>query len=131
MRKLLIAVLFVVSANTAFAQEEKKGSPDLPGDLIVNVGINALVDRPRELRLNAFGSKSVGVYYTNRIALSPSFSFYPAIGLGLEKYDFQDDITLIDSIGNVTLIDTIGFRGAIDKNRLATTYLEMPLEFRY
>ena len=131
MRKLLIAVLIVVSANSAFAQDEKKGSPDLPGDLIVNVGINALVDRPRELRLNAFGSKSVGVYYTNRIALSPTFSLYPALGLGLEKYDFQDDITLENNTAGVTGIVDISGRGVIDKNRLATTFLEAPVEFRY
>lgn len=131
MRKLLIAVLFVVSANSAFAQKEKLGSPDLPGDLIINVGINALVDRPRELRLNAFGSKSVGIYYTNRVAISPTFSFYPALGLGLEKYDFQDDITLTNNATNETQITDISGLGVISKNRLATTFLEAPVEFRY
>lgn len=131
MRKLLIAVLTVVSVQTAIAQQEKKGSPDLPGDLIVNVGINTLVDRPQELRLDPFSSKSVGIYYTNRVEISPAFSFYPAIGLGLEKFDFEEEITLTTDTLGVTSITDISGLGAINKNRLATTYLEAPMEFRF
>jgi len=121
----------IAFSNAALAQDNKTGSPDLPGDLIVNVGINTLLDRPKDLRLRAFKSKSFSIYYTNRIQLNESFSFYPAIGVAAEKYDFEDDITLMKDADDALQITDITDLGTIEKNRLAITYLEVPLEFRY
>lgn len=131
MRRVIIALLVIAFSNVALAQDEKKGSPDLPGDLIVNLGINTLTNRPENMRVSAFGSKSFGIYYTNRIQLSPSFSFYPGIGITSEKYEFEEDVTLIRNADNETVVSDITDLGEIDKNRIAVNYLEVPLEFRY
>ena len=137
MRKVLIAILLIVFSDVAFAQNEKIGSPDLPGDLIVNFGINTLRDRPDTMRLRAFGSKSFSVYYARRIQISPRFSFYPAIGISSEKYEFEESITFQrNSEGGIEFDDIprrfdFNERDDLEKNRLVINYLEVPVEFRF
>ena len=137
MHKVLIAVLLIAFSNIVLAQDTKKGSPDLPGDLIVNFGINTLSNHPDTMRLRSFGSKSLGIYYSRRIEISPRFAFYPAIGIGSEKYEFEESITFKrNSDGGVEFDDIptafdFGERDDLEKNRLAINYLEVPLEFRF
>ncbi|MGB3467759.1 MAG: outer membrane beta-barrel protein [Cyclobacteriaceae bacterium] len=131
MRKVLITLLVITFSYFAVAQDREKGSPDLPGDLIVNIGVNNLTNRADTMRTQAFGSKSFGIYYTNRIAISPRFSFYPAIGITSEKYQFDEDILLETDAEGVTTFRDLSEIGDIDKNRLAVNYIELPVEFRF
>jgi len=131
MRSILTGFLIVFSLNIAKAQSSGEGSPDIPGDLIVNIGFNFLQDEPDNMRLNFFGSKSLGLYYTNRVVINQKLSFYPAIGFGFEKYSLDRDVTLgRDTDNNVVFTDISGL-GEIRKSTLAVNYLEVPLELRF
>ena len=97
MKKGLIIILTIVS-GVAFAQstdDVKKGKPDIPGTLLMDVGFNILNDGPADMDLKFFGSKSVNLYYQYDIPFGDSkFSFHPGIGVGMDKYRFQDDVSL-------------------------------------
>ncbi len=131
MRSIFIGFLIVLSQGTLFAQSTNEGSPDLPGDLMVNVGLNFLQDQSPEMDLSLFGSKSLGLYYSNRFEISPAISFYPAIGLGLEKYSFDNDVAIVRDADDVVVLNDISSLGDIKRTKLAVTYLEIPAEFRF
>ncbi len=127
MRKVFLLVLGILVAAQTIAQDE--GRPDLPGDLVVNFGFNSL-SSAGDLKTNLIGSNSWGIYYTKRIGAGDFLSIYPGVGFGLEKFGFEEDVTLgFDSEGNV-MFDSISSLGSIKKTKLAVNYLEVPLEFR-
>lgn len=129
MRKIFL--LLVVASLGLSANAQNEGRPDLPGDLVVNFGSNSFSSSAESLKITPLGSISWGIYYSKNISMGKSFSFYPGIGLGMEKYGWENEVTLgFDADQNVTL-DTISDLGSIKKTRLAANYLEVPLELRY
>ncbi len=125
--KSLCGVLLVLVGFFGLAQENQFSRPDIPGELMLDIGINAWSQVPDTLDRKGWASKSVGIYYMKRYPISNKLSFYPGIGLGLEKHGFQSAATFIDS---ADYIDALPFFG-ITKNKLAITYFDIPIEFRF
>lgn len=136
MKKLLLAVtgLFFMSL-TAQAQR-----PDLPGAFIVDVGLNNWGNAPDNISLNNFQSKTVNLTYYYDFAIgSKGFTFTPGIGLGLEKYSLEDNITFVSSINNsgVKSISTANLANVVNngfsfgKSKVAMNYVDIPLELRW
>lgn len=94
---------------------------------MVDVGINSWSEVPDTLDRKGFASKSIGIYYSKRFKISNKFSFYPGVGLGLEKMAFKSGVAFSDT-GNF-YIRTPYF--GITKNKLAFTYLDIPVELRF
>ncbi|WP_420317873.1 outer membrane beta-barrel protein [Ekhidna sp.] len=129
-----------LSLTLLFSNAQELKRPDIPGDLMVDVGFNVWSSMPGPLEKNTWASKSIGIYYTKRKVLANNFSFGYGIGLGLEKMSLGDSATLSskytftfsgntpDSLTSVAIIpNSQNFK----KNKLATTYLDIPIEFRY
>ncbi|NQZ78916.1 MAG: outer membrane beta-barrel protein, partial [Ekhidna sp.] len=107
------------------------------------IGFNVWSSMPGGLDRNTWRSKSVGIYYTKRKVLNEKLSFNYGLGLGLEKMSLGDSATLFSSVLNDTgtpddatddVIDPVQIQPNpfnLDKNRLATTYLDLPVEFRF
>ncbi|MEO9869859.1 outer membrane beta-barrel protein [Ekhidna sp.] len=125
-----LLIFFMISAS---AQDGLK-RPDIPGELMVDVGFNVWSSMPGPLERRTWASKSVGVYYTKRKAFSSKLSLNYGAGLGLEKMSLGDSSTLFS---NALVNDTLRsvFIGPntqnFEKNRLAITYLDIPVEFRF
>jgi hypothetical protein len=140
MKKILGLILAVLVSNVLIAQEEnKKGKPDIPGTLLIDLGFNFLNDAPVSMDTKFFGSKTLNLYYQYDIKMGDSkFSFHPGIGVGIDKYAF-DTVTLIhaqDVNGEyantmVKLEDLLPNASGFDKTKLAATYLDLPFEFRF
>ncbi|MGB3183355.1 MAG: porin family protein [Cyclobacteriaceae bacterium] len=129
------------------AVEETKARPNLPGDLIIEFGFNFLSDDfsyeadsanfsvDREASTGFWGSKVVNFYYSHNMFIggeSSGFTFNPGLGLALEKFSFDEDITLtVNQFNGDTEITDISSIGDVKKTKLALTYLDIPLEFRY
>lgn len=114
--------------------------PDLPGSLIVDLGVNSWSSAPTDLKLNGFQSKTVNIVYYYDLAIgSRGLTFTPGIGLGLEKYSFEDDKTLTSTVNNSNersiavsnLSAVFPQANSFDKSKLGLNYLDVPLEFRY
>jgi len=128
--KYLFGSLLVLISLGLFAQDEKEfARPDLPGELMVDLGFNVWSSMPGLLEKDLWPSKSAGIYYSKRKELNNKFSFYYGIGLGLEKIGIGDSTTLISN-DSVTVVD-IPAGLNYDKNKLAITYLDIPLEIRF
>lgn len=130
MKYLITALLSVLFCVQLQAQDnEKYARPDIPGELMIDVGLNFMSSSPGGIEKDVWPSKSVGIYYSRRKGLNEKFSFYYGLGLGLDKIGLGDSSTLIsnDSVSVIAIPDGYTYT----KNRLATTYLEVPLEIRF
>jgi len=132
MRKCILVLLLIIIINDLNGQDtERLSRPDLPGDLLIDIGFNFVPDMPDTLDIGFWGSKSLGLYYSRYVPLFGKLSFHPALGLGLEKYNFRDDnVTLgFDDENQVIPVDISPLEPA--KSKLAITYLDFQAEFRF
>ena len=143
MKNLLIILLIIVGIGTAQAQgnsqENQKPStpsPDFPGSLIFEYGLNYLINPTHEMRTNPWKSATINVYYMYPIQLGDSrFSVNPGIGVGSEKFGFEDDVTLFDSVKytllkNISDLPHFANVGNVSQTQLVANYIDFPLEFR-
>lgn len=139
------------AAFSAFAQgtENETYQPNLRGNLLFAIGVNALNNAPPDFEINPWGSKSVNIYYLYEIPLGDSkFTFNPGIGLGLEKYEFKKNVifsyantanipTSLEAdqpvliMQDIRTMDIYDNAVAVNKNRLAANYIDAPLEFAF
>lgn len=147
-----ILLFWAVLHSVLFAQvepekEDKKDqeiySPDIPGNIVIDLGINFFAEETDNMELDWWGSKGIGVYYKYHIMMGKSpFSFRPGLGFGLEKYSFEKRVTVgrltsppPDGFQTIEMVglDSLGlfdnFIPEIKKSKLATDYLELPLDF--
>lgn len=131
--RYIYGVLLTLLVISASAQDGLK-RPDIPGELMVDIGFNVWSSMPGALERRTWSSKSIAFYYTKRKAFSNKLSLNYGIGLGLEKMSLGDSSTLFS---NVLVNDTLNAvligpnPQNFDKNKLATTYLDIPIEFRF
>lgn len=114
---------------------KRQARPDVPGTLLIELGWNLLQNNNPGLDTKAFGSRTLNFYYLYDIQIAnSSFFFMPGIGVGLDRYKFDSDVTLINTLDvngeNMVAIDTLGF-GDVKKSMLVANYLDIPIEFRF
>lgn len=130
--RFLIAVLAVFYSLSLNAQQAS--SPDLPGALRVQFGFNFLVDHPDSMSTGFWGSKALNAHYLYAVRLGESaFSINPGFGIATDKFSFEENVTLernIDGSISIEPLEPLEY-GEVKKTKLATTYLEIPLELRF
>ncbi|MDN5200660.1 outer membrane beta-barrel protein [Fulvivirgaceae bacterium BMA10] len=150
MRNLILALFFLSFTTSTFAFEndndkdkgkkKKVASPDLPGALLIDIGFNFLNDNPEELDIGFWGSKTVNFYYYYDIPIGKSgFSFNPGFGLGLDKFSFDNSVTIVSEINAdnqqreivVKQLSELLPNTEIKKTKLAANYFDIPLELRF
>lgn len=131
--KKIILLLCLGYSVLGLSQETVLGRPDIPGELMLDIGLNYWTVTPEGLNQQGWPSKSMGVYYSKRKLLASKVSFNYGLGLGLEKYDLGVNNTLYSGNDEVA-IDDFPFdtnESPIIKNRLAVSYLDVPLDIRF
>ncbi|MEO1049637.1 MAG: outer membrane beta-barrel protein [Bacteroidota bacterium] len=130
-------------SRQGFSQTTKSfARPDIPGTLLIDFGFNFLTNSIDTLDLfSAIGSRTINFYYQYDIPLGKSkFSFHPGFGLGLDRYKFERDETVIGSnnssgdrvVDIVSLGDVLPDNTTkVNKSMLVTNYLDIPIEFRF
>lgn len=123
--------------------QEKLNSPDIPGELMVDIGLNYLDDDPLTIDQSGWSSKSLGLYYTRRKVFGKHFAVNGGVGFGFEKISLGDSSTLFSQFDDGTDILAVAIQPlpnqeagsspfySYKKNRLAITYLEVPVDFRF
>ena len=136
MKKLLVAVVGLFIMNLS-AQAQR---PDLPGALLIDIGLNSWSSAPDDISLNGFQSKTVNITYYYDLPLgSKGLTFTPGIGLGLEKYSIENNFTFTSSVNNSgersvmaeDLINLVSNPISFGKSKVGMNYLDIPLEIRY
>lgn len=133
MKKFALAVVaLVLLGNIAKAQR-----PDLPGALLIDIGLNSWSSSPENIALNGFQSKTVNITYYYDLPIGDTkFTFTPGIGMGMEKYSFKNNYTLVSDINNGEVGVTAEQLSASNvfqygKSKFGANYLDLPLEFRF
>lgn len=127
MTKFFFSFLLLIAVFTVSSQEKLQGQPDLPGDILFDLGFNTWDQEGDTLKL--IPSRSLGLYYNKRYKITKKLSFYVAAGVGIEKFAFQGNYFLSrNNIGKI-FVDTIF--ADIRKNKLNITYFDVPLELRF
>lgn len=120
-------------------KESKKtmAQPDVPGAFVIDIANNIFQNAPDEMKLNAWGSWTANIYYLYEFPIGKSnFSFNTGFGLGLEKYSFNNNVTLVtssdDSQTIVQSLDNIlPDATSIKKTNFATNYIDVPISIRF
>lgn len=134
-----ILVIFMFFQFSSFAQSSSENNIDLesnfnlPGYLKLDFGFTIVENKGHSLKSDLFPSRSLDLYYSKPLFLGEDFSFNPGIGISNDRLSFSNDVILsefVDLDGNRNIIvDTLSF--SPDKNSLKSTYLVVPLDFRY
>ena len=131
---LLISTTAAMSTNSDDGEKKKPFTDDsqIIGRVYFDLGLNILRDAPSVMDISAFQSKSVGLYYMRQFDLGKKMSFNPSLGITMEKFSFKNDVVLGYSS---TSTDSLAFlpitTGTVNRSKLATSYFEAPMEFRY
>lgn len=148
MKKLLVLVLSLITLNQTLAQESNPrpktpigGRPNIPSDLNFEFGFNQLTNRPADLGMNFFGSRTFNISYQFPILLAgenSGFTLNPGFGIGSDKIQFSDDENLFlnptlgpGSSRLIPVTEEYGTNIILNKNNFAANYFEVPLEVRY
>ncbi|MCM0042359.1 MAG: PorT family protein [Algoriphagus sp.] len=147
--KKILTLAFLAFALNAQAQESDSespktpvgGRPNIPNDLTVEFGWTQLTNRPADLAINFFGSRSFNVYYQKPFRIfgeNSGFVLSPGIGISTNKFVFADDENLFRSstlgaessvLKKVTSV--YGSTIQLKTNNLAVNYLEVPVDVQY
>ena len=108
---------------------------------MIEFGFNWMRDHDSGYGFNTMGSRTFNAYYLYEKDLGETgISFHPGIGIGTEKYKFEENVTLgygLDSAGNRQVeyvqLDSILWRWYVSykKSQINTNYFDIPIEFRW
>ena len=117
------------------------GRPNIPNDLSIEFGFNQLTNRPADIALNFFGSRTFNVFYQKPFKIfgeQSGFVLSPGIGIATNKFSFKDDENLFRSstLGaeSSVLKDVSSVYGTtidVKTNNMAANYLEVPVDLQY
>lgn len=140
-KKLIHIILLAGSIQVAFSQGETiskekstAGRPDIPGTFLIDFGLNF---PPSKANFNTgvWGSRTLNLIYLHDKQIGKSkFSVHPGVGVGLERYKFNNDRTLDYIAGPTSPFDTLRMvpgRAGLKKSQLITNYFDGVLELRF
>lgn len=128
--KYVSSFLLTGAVIIGMAQDKGFVKPNIPGELMVDVGLNRWSSMPKGTTRETWSSKSIGFYYTKRKARGSRLSVYYGLGLGLEKIGLGDSLTLV--LLDSTTVEPLPFNNRqVNKNKLAITYFDISLEIRF
>lgn len=135
-KKLNILLLLITLSGAAVAQDvvtpkPKKGRPNIPGTFQLDLGFNFPSEKGG-FNTSFFGSSTVNLYYFYDMRLGKSkFSIHPGIGLGLERYKFNNAKTLGYNDARDTVFMVSPDLPNLRKSKLITNYVDIPFEVRF
>jgi len=145
MKKIYTVLFALIIFQTAFAQEGPKtpigGRPNLSSDLTFEFGFNQLNNRPEDISLNFFRSRTFNVYFQHPIKIfgeTSGFTLSPGVGIGTDKYAFKDEKNLFnnellgpESSELLDVSEVYGENLIIKNNTFAANYVDIPLDLTY
>lgn len=136
----LLILVMIAGSLYAQTQPKTKARPNIPGNFILDIGLNGTQNAPQLWKQALWGSRTANVYYQYPLRFGRSrFSFNPGIGLSMERFSWKNDVVLRDPVeSNLNAqIEKYEFYRAsatfpnVKRVKLINNYLEIPLEFRF
>lgn len=148
MKKLFTLSLAILAFQFVQAQESDTkqktpigGRPNIPSDLNFEFGFNQLTNRPADIGIDFFGSRTFNVSYQFPVHLfgkTSGFTLNPGFGVGSDKLEFDNDENLFinpllgaNSSKLTDVTDVYGDNIVIKANNFSANYFEIPIDLRY
>src|SRR6478672_11689097 len=139
MRKLSALLAVLLLSCSAFAQEDPSKKTDVDvskaGDhIMIQLGLNGLQGAPDSIKdhLNGFQrSANAYVMFDKKFKGNPRFSIGIGAGVGTNNYYFKNMIVDIGSSNAILPFINTDSAQNFKKYKMSTTFLEVPLEFRF
>jgi hypothetical protein len=148
MKKIFSFLLALLLVQGVFAQETPKtpknpigGRPNIPSDLKFEFGFSSFNNRPEELGINFFPSRTFNVYYQYPVAIlgeKSGMTMDIGLGIGTDKFGFKNDQTLFNNVDLgpesselLDITDVYGDNIRINKNVVSANYFDIPVDFTY
>jgi len=143
MKKFLLLIISIFALQNSWAQETTTASakpstpsPDFPGALLFEYGLNYFYENSYEMRTNPWKSSTLNVYYIYPVKLGESrFSVTPGVGIGSEKFGFESNVSFLDSASQTVMkpiaeLDRFDTLMNFKQTQLVANYIDIPVEFR-
>ena len=137
--RICILFILLIGFNSVNGQTDTtksvitNSSFNIPGYLKINLGFNSLADADESMDTKLFPSRSFDIYYSKPFFIGTNFSINPGLGFSSDKLSFTNDVILsevLDDDGiNQIIVDSLSFSPL--KNSLKSTYLIIPIDFKY
>ena len=148
MKKLLTLSLAILAFQFVQAQDSETkpktpigGRPNIPADLNFEFGFNQLTNRPEDLSINFFGSRTLNAslqFPVNILGKGSGFTINPGFGVGTDKLEFGDAKNLFhnpllgaESSRLQEVRAVYGNNITLKTNNFSANYFEIPLDIRY
>ncbi len=148
MKKIFSLLLALSLIQGVFAQETEKkpknpigGRPNIPSDLSFEFGFSQLNNRPADMDVNFFGSRTFNAYYSHPVPILGANSgmvLKLGFGIGTDKYAFKNDENLFlnedlgpESSEFLEIEDVYGTDIQVNKNVFAANYFDVPIDIVY
>jgi len=137
MKKLVLIVFALVTVSAANAQEKKKigGFMNRTGDhLMLQLTSDYWMGTPDSIdrRINGFArGANIYVLLDQRFKNAPQWSVAFGLGVGTSNMYFKNTVVDIKAKTNTLPFTNVDSVNHFKKYKLATSYLEIPLELRY
>ena len=126
---LLIMLLSVAAIAQNDDEVDEDYTPGGSDRLVLTLNWNGWADNPDSIDVKWF-SRGINLHAMYDLKFGKSnFSFAPGLGLAVDNVYHNGYFVDMDTLG--TLILPYGDSLDYDKNKLTTTYFEVPLEFRF
>lgn len=129
-KRALLLFFFSIYGLVLMAQTSK-GRPDLPGTLLLELGVNIPNQEAENFNTAGWGSRTFNLYYQYHIQLpifNNKISVVPGIGFGFDRFKFSNNYTITYESGDLTM-SKIGLD--ISKSQFITNYFDVPVELMY
>jgi hypothetical protein len=111
---------------------QKKGLPDFPGSFNLDLGFNVTRNQPANFNTSFFGSRTFNVNYQAELKIpllkTEKLYFMPGIGLGFDRFKFQNGYTLNYESGDLVMSKR---NLSISESRLIMNYIDFPIDLKY
>ncbi len=142
--KYLFGSLLILSSMGLFSQENEFARPDLPGELMVDIGFSLWSETVGDLDQEVWPSKSIGIYYLKTKKLNEKFRFNYGAGFTMDKIGFKTNQDTLAGTSNYLALtadiagdysfstDSASANNVIfNKYSLKNTFFEIPVELRF
>lgn len=135
MKKLFLVLyaLFFVLALSPKSLAQFSILRKIPVKPVMDVGLSTYGNPPPDMELHLLGSRAFNLAMLYEVYISDYFTFNTGLGVSVERYSFDKNVTLretIDSQNNkIVGVFPLSYSD-VRKSLFSPTYIDLPVEFR-
>lgn len=133
MKKLFLAVCIFFFALPSQSLAQFSILRKIPVKPVLDVGFSTYGNPPPNMELKLLGSRAFNLAMLYEVYISDYFTFNTGLGVSVERYSFDKNVTLRETINsqNSKIVGIFPLPYSdIRKSLLSPTYIDLPVEFR-